>query len=246
MLSFDYTENIQVYLSFITKAVLSKVGASYLFGQLLPKIQKYIEKFIFDKKVNLEDKQTVSKLNYIPIREKILEIFTQKINQLWQTQQRPATVRYFQLSQFPLFHTSEPLYAAKKTIFNALPYPKRSGGLEKEFMLYLDNQKEITSFTKILPQFPFRITYYQEGFHRHYIPDFVAKTNSKNSFYLIETKGMEEKELKLKMKSAVDWCKTVSNLAKKKWKYMRVLREDFERYKTQDFKTLATATIQEL
>jgi len=236
ILSFDYTDNAQIYLSFMTKSILSKIGASALFSDLVPKVKSYIEKHLFDREINLENAEVVKKINYMPIREKILDIFVEEINKLWKTQNIPPSIKYYKISETPLFHTSEPVCNAKKTVFNALPYSKRSQ-LEKEFMMYLDSQKEVVSFTKILVSFPFRIPYYYKEFLRYYRPDFIVKTE--HNFYLIETKGLEEAELSLKMKHAKEWCKKVTELAGMQWEYLKVSREDFESYKTQSFGTLA-------
>ena len=237
ILSFDYTDNVQVYLAFITKAILSKVGASYLFNDLLPKVKLYIENYLFDRKIDLENRYAVRKLNFMPIREKILEIFVQAINKLWQTKEIPQSVKYYRVSDTSLFHTSEPIYPAKKSVFNALPYSKRSE-YEKEFMMWLDFQDEVKSFTKILTQFPFRIPYYYEGFLRYYRPDFVV--HAKENFYLIETKGLEEPELPKKINQALEWCEKVSELTNKKWGYLKIPKDVFERYRNKSFETLIT------
>jgi len=233
VLIFDYTEIAQLYLSFITKAILSKISApKSLFDELYQKVKDYIENYLFEKKINLEDTETVKKLNEIFVREKILEVFVNALNKLWQFEETPAKVKYFKISQIPLFHTSEPIYEVKKTVFNALPYSKRSE-FEKEFMIYLDRQGEVEKFTKIFSRIPLRIPYYEESYLRHYVPDFVAFAN--NNFYLIEIKGMEEAELEMKMRHAKEWCKRISELTKNKWFYFKISKSDFEKYKNQKF-----------
>ncbi|MDI6761133.1 MAG: DEAD/DEAH box helicase family protein, partial [Candidatus Brocadiaceae bacterium] len=57
-LSFEYTDNAQLYLSYLTKAILSKIGASAVFSELLPKVKDYVENFLFDQEINLEDNLT--------------------------------------------------------------------------------------------------------------------------------------------------------------------------------------------
>jgi len=237
-LSFDYVDSGDLYLSFITKAVLASVGASALFAELLPKVKDYIEKYLFDQAIDLEDKETVKRLNWIPVREKILEVFTEEINNLWKVEEIPYRISYFyKASGTPLLHTSEPLYKARKTVFNALPYPKRSE-FEKEFMMYLDDQDEVISFTKILSRFPLRIPYYYDGYIRYYVPDFIVRT--KGSFYLIETKGMEEVELPMKMKAAHAWCEAVSQVTGSEWSYVKVSREDLYKYGNIRFRDLVS------
>lgn len=236
VLSFDYTEIAQLYLSFITKAILSKISApKSLFDELYPKVKDYIENYLFGEKIDLEDTETVRKLNQIFVREKILEVFTNVLNKLWQFEETPAKIKYFKISQLPLFHTSEPIYEAKKAVFNALSYSKRSE-FEKEFMMYLDSQEEVEKFTKIFNKIPLRIPYYDEYYLRHYVPDFVVF--ARGNFYLIETKGMEESELETKMKYAKEWCKKVSELTKKRWFYFKISKRDFEKYRNLKFSTL--------
>jgi type III restriction enzyme len=236
LLAFDYQEIASLYLSYITKAILTKVSApSSLFSDLVPKVKEYIENYLFGEKIDLDDTDTVKKLNQIPIREKIFEIFTKEINELWQFEETPARLKYFRTSEMQVFHTSEPIYEAEKCVFNALPYSRRSE-LEKEFMKYLDEQEEVEKFTKIFSRIPLRIPYYEEGFLRHYVPDFIVCAN--DEFYLIETKGLEEEELELKMRSARDWCKRVSELSGKKWRYLKISKQDFEKYKGEKFSNL--------
>jgi type III restriction enzyme len=236
-LSFDYVEIAQLYFSYITNAILSKIGASKsVFNELLPKVKDYIENYLFGEKIDLENTETVKKLNQIFVREKILEVFINTLNELWQFEETPAKVKYFKISQIPLFHTSEPIYEAKKTVFNALPYSKRSE-FEKEFMEYVDSQSEVEKFTKIFSKIPLRIPYYEEHYLRHYVPDFVV--GARDNFYLIETKGMEEAELEQKMRYAKEWCKKISELTKNKWFYLKISKKDFEKYKTQKFSSLA-------
>jgi len=236
VLRFDYVEIAQLYLSFLTNAILSKIGApKSLFNELCPKVKDYVESYLFGKKIDLENTEIVKKLNQIYVREKILEVFTSALNELWQFEETPAKIKYFKISQLPLFHTSEPVYEAKKTVFNALPYSKRSK-FEKEFMAYLDSQSEVEKFTKIFSRIPLRIPYYEESYLRHYVPDFVVFANG--NYYLIETKGMEEAKLENKMKVAQVWCETVSKLSKNKWFYVKVSKGDFEKYKNEKFGTV--------
>ncbi|MGB9878334.1 MAG: hypothetical protein ACPLPS_11265, partial [bacterium] len=172
LLSFDYTEVATLYLSYITKAILTKIGAPRsFFNELVAKVKDYIENYLFAERIDLNDKDTVKKLNQIYVREKILNIFSNALNELWQFEETPAKLKFFKTSQMQVFHTSEPIYPAIKSVFNALPYSKRSE-FEKEFMEYLDKQEEVEKFTKIFSRIPLRIPYYEEGFLRHYVPDF--------------------------------------------------------------------------
>lgn len=240
ILAFDYTDNFSLYLSYICKAITSKTGASSTFPELVPKVKTYIENYLFDQKVDGENLEVTKKLNYIPIREKLVEIFSREINALSKKEERVSIPRYFKVSETPSLYTSEPVTKVRKAVFESLPYSKRSA-LEKEFMGYLDEKDEVQAFTKILPRHPLHIPYYnQEGYLRYYQPDFVVK--EKEAMYLVETKGMEGTEVPIKDREALRWCENVEKLSGKSWKYLKVRPQDLETYRSQKFRTLAKGT----
>jgi len=240
ILAFDYTENFSLYLSYICKAITSKTGASSIFAELVPKVKAYIENYLFDQKVDGENIDIVQKLNYIPIREKLVEIFSREINSLSKKEEKVSIPRYFKVSETQPFHTSEPVTTVRKSVFKTLPYPKRSA-FEKEFVNYLDEKDEVQAFTKVLTRHPLHIPYYnQEGYLRHYRPDFVVK--EERGLYLVETKGMEGVEVPIKDREALRWCGNVRKLTGSPWKYLKVRPPDLETYKAQDFGTLASGT----
>lgn len=231
-LSFDYTDKYDVYLSYITKAVLSRVGTFSQFPELLPKVKAYVEKFLFDIEVNIKEPEVVKKLNHMQVRAKIKDIFVEALNALSKSEEEYRVTKYYKLCKTEPLHTSEPVYKAEKTVFDRLPYPKNSI-YEKAFMVYLDNQKEVLAYTKVLPRFPLRIPYYdEEGFLRYYLPDFIVKTG--DGFYLIETKGMgfdEMRSSKFKDKAAKSWCKKLSEIEKTNWEFVKILEDDFNKFK---------------
>ena len=241
-LSFDYTDRYDVYLAAITKAILTKCAASAHFAEVLPKVRRYIEEHLFDRKIDMEDPDTVRKLNALPVREKIRDLFVDAILRLQVMKEPYQLVERFQVSKSEPFHTSEPVYAAKKTVFESLPYPKKSG-YEKHFMRYLDEEKEVLAYTKVLPRMPLKIPYHDaDGYLRHYIPDFIVK--AKNGYYLIETKGEgwdEQTTAQAKAAAAQEWCAKVTELTGEKWTFVKILEGDFERFQSLPFSKLVQA-----
>lgn len=246
LLAFDYTESFSLYLSYICKAITSKSGGSGIFVDLVPKVKTYIENHLFDQRVDGGEPEVTKKLNHIPIREKLVEIFSREINTLSRKEEKVRLQRYFKVSETQPLHTSEPVTKVGKSVFEALPYPKdpKGGLLEKEFMAYLDEKEEVVAFSKVLPRHPLHIPYYdQEGYLHYYLPDFVVKT--REMMYLVETKGrMEGAEVPIKDKEAVRWCQNAEGLTLKPWRYLKVRAQDLETYGSYDFQSLATATIQ--
>jgi len=242
ILAFDYTENFSLYLSYICKAITSKTGASSIFVELVPKVRAYIQSYLFDQRVDGGDPEVTKKLNYIPIREKLVEVFSRAINALSRKEERVSLQRYFKVSETQPLHTSEPVTKVAKSVFEVLPYPKRSA-FEKEFMGYLDEKDKVQAFTKVLPRHPLHIPYYnKEGYLRYYLPDFIVK--EERAMYLVETKGMEGTEVPIKDKEALRWCENVERLTEESWRYMKVRPQDLETYRAQNLQTLVTATIQ--
>jgi type III restriction enzyme len=236
-LAFDFTDNYDEYLSFITKAILSRVTTATLFDKLVPKVKEYIEKYLFNRKIDVTDIKTVRKLNQLFVREKIRDVFVKSLSELSVKEDKPKIVKLMKTSEIQAFHVSRKVYNAQKTVFNSLPY---ESSFEKDFMEYLDRQKDVLSYTKNFPRLQLTIPYYdQEHYLRYYTPDFVVVT--KKGIFIIETKGagFEEMETtKLKAQSADRWCENVSRLTRKKWKYVKVIDSDFEKYKTMDFHKL--------
>ena len=235
-LSFDYTDKYNVYLAYMTKAILSKMGSTSQFSELLPKVKAYIEKCLFDAEVDIKNPETVKKLNHIPVREKIKEVFVDELNKISRITSQLTVKKYYKLSSTEPLHTSEPVYSAEKTVFNCLPYSKNSV-YEKMFMAYLDNQDEVLAYTKVLSRFPIRILYYdKEGYPHYYRPDFIVKT--KDRFYMIETKGIgfdDMTTVQLKDESAENWCKSISQLMGIKWQYVKIREDKFEQFKLLKF-----------
>jgi len=249
-LSFDYTDRYEVYLANITKAILSRCGASAQFAEIVPKVRQYIEARLFDVPVDMTNPDTVCKLNHLLVREKIRDVFADAILRLQVVEEPYELVEGWSVGQWnecQAFHTSEPVYPARKTVFaggerEGLPYP-RTSDYEKQFMRYLDEQDEVVAYTRVLPRMPLRIPYHDaQGYLRHYTPDFVVKTAQ--GYFLLEPKGEgwdKQEDTPAKVQAAIRWCRTVSELAGERWAFVKILQVDFERFRHLAFHQLLTA-----
>jgi type III restriction enzyme len=249
-LSFDYTDRYEVYLANITKAILSRCAASAQFHEVVPKVRRYIEERLFDSPVDMADPATVRKLNHLPVREKIRDVFVDAILRLQVVEEPYQLVERWTVSQWndgKAFHTSEPVYPARKTVFaggerEGLPYP-RGSEYEKRFMRYLDEQDEVLAFTRVLPRMPLRIPYHDaRGYLRHYTPDFVVKTAE--GYFLLEPKGEgwdEQADTPAKVQAGTEWCQKVSELTGERWAFAKVLQPDFEQFGGLAFHQLLSA-----
>jgi len=243
-LAFDYTDRYEVYLANITKAILAQCGASAHFAEVVPRVKRYIEQCLFDRPINLSDPNTVRKLNHLRVKAKVRDVFVNAFRRLQTVEEPYELAEEWQVSRWndgKAFHTSEPVYPAKKTVFAAgeregLPYPRNSK-YEMHFMCYLDEQEEAIAYTRVLPRMPLRIPYVDaQGYLRHYIPDFVVKTAQ--DYILVETKGEgwdKQEDVRAKVQAATDWCRRVSELTGMSWRFVEILQSDFERFRALPF-----------
>ncbi|MBQ4854656.1 DEAD/DEAH box helicase family protein [Rhodanobacter sp. B2A1Ga4] len=103
-----------------------------------------------------------------------------------------------------------------KCIYERLPYPTRSGGLERAFIEWAQADAGVEAFCKISEnRHDFvRLRYVKEdGMAALYIPDFLVRTA--DAIYLVETKGQEQvshPNVQRKLKAATTWCERINAL----------------------------------
>ncbi|MBS0570838.1 MAG: restriction endonuclease subunit R, partial [Proteobacteria bacterium] len=104
----------------------------------------------------------------------------------------------------------------RKCIYERLPYPSRSGGLERAFIEWADADSSIHAFCKISENRHdfMRLRYVKDdGISGYYIPDFVARTG--DTVYLVETKAQQQvnhPNVQRKLKAASMWCERINAL----------------------------------
>ncbi len=104
-----------------------------------------------------------------------------------------------------------------KCIYTRLPYPTRSGGLERAFIEWAQSDAGVEAFCKISEnRHDFvRLRYVKEdGMAALYIPDFLVRTA--DTIYLVETKAQQQishPNVQRKLKAATTWCERINALA---------------------------------
>lgn len=103
-----------------------------------------------------------------------------------------------------------------KCIYERLPFPTRSGGLERSFMEWAQSDAGVQAFCKISEtRHDFaRLRYVKEdGLPVFYSPDFLVRT--KEAIYLVETKAQQQTthpNVQRKLKAATAWCERINGL----------------------------------
>ena len=121
-----------------------------------------------------------------------------------------------------------------KSIYERLPFPAHSGGLEQAFMEWADRDTSVAAFCKINEnKHDFvRLRYLKtEGLPAFYYPDFLVRVvadNGEHIVYMVETKAQQQvshPNVQRKRQAALNWCNRINTLPADKreritWKYV--------------------------
>jgi len=151
-------------------------------------------------------------------------------------------VRHRRLSEVPKLMVRESAsLAVSKCIYERLPYPARSGGLERAFIEWADRDAGIESFCKLSEnRHDFvRLRYVRDdGLPAFYFPDFLVRTAG--SVYLAETKAQQQvnhPDVQRKLRAAATWCQRINALDPelrdgREWHYALIGETAFREWRT--------------
>jgi len=129
----------------------------------------------------------------------------------------PVDVRHRRLSEVPRIPVRESSSMdVDKCIYVRQGWPSRSGGLEKAFIEWAQQDSGILAFCKISEhRHDFaRLRYVREdGLPGFYIPDFLVRTA--DAVYLVETKAQQQTShpnVRRKLRAATAWCRRINGL----------------------------------
>jgi len=148
-------------------------------------------------------------------------------------EQREATIEEgaTRVSDTPPFPWSRDTVEAKRTVFNLTPVDNK---FERRFAEFLDRATDVAAFAKLTLNSRFALEYISStGALRYYYPDFVARLVD-DTCLVIETKGLEDPEVRLKDQRARRWCRDAAELSGRDWAYEKVLQKVFDAYTGDD------------
>lgn len=229
-------QTAQEVIGYYARRITQNIKLPSQFAVLAPKVTEFFEHKAFGKTVALEDKNVIlamsSKIaNFVVIKE-----FEKALREIVIEHKEPQLLSANRLlSTTPPFPTSKKILEARKTIFNYTPC---DNDFEYDFAKFLDKSEDILAFAKLPEQFGFCIQYTDTLANiRNYFPDFIAIADD-NTNWIIETKGREDIEVRLKDNAAINWCKTATELTKENWKYIKVPQKEFEQLHPDTFEEL--------
>ena len=104
----------------------------------------------------------------------------------------------------------------RKCIYPKLPIPTRSGGLERLFIEWADDDSQIEALVKIHEyrhDFLHRPYLKADGMPAQYSPDFLVRTAER--VYVVETKAqsaLTDENVQRKQRAAIAWCEQINTL----------------------------------
>ncbi|GAB4488830.1 MAG: DEAD/DEAH box helicase family protein [Anaerolineales bacterium] len=227
----DYRSVIGYFAQVIMKDLRLVSGYDVLYG----KVKEFIRDHLFTVPVDLDNLNTIRNLSELEATKTILETFKRQINALTVQDKGSAEIRdSIKLRQTRPFVVKEQGYLlAQKSVFNKIVGDSH---LELLFASFLEQCDDIISYAKNYFAVNFRIDYVNaDGNISNYYPDFIVKTTPKE-IYIVETKGLEDLDVPLKMERLKKWCEDINATQNKiRFDYVFVEEEEFEKYAPTSF-----------
>lgn len=237
ILTGDIDPDYQSVVGFFAQAIMRELRLFGCYDILFGKVKEFIKDYLFDQPVELSDLNVLTNLSEVEYIHLIKDTFKKAINELTVKDVGDTEIKnYIKISEARPFVVNDKSYLIpKKSVFNKIV---GDADFELTFCDFLENCDDVISFTKNFQNkeaTALRIEYKNsEGFIATYYPDFFVKTDDK-TVYIIETKGREEDDDKLKFERLVKWCEDVNNRQSKmvyKPLYIKQEKWDKERLKS--------------
>jgi type III restriction enzyme len=238
ILSGDIEPDYQSVVGFFAQAIMRELRLFGCYDILFGKVREFVQNNMFDSPVNLSDLNVLRNLSEVEYIRLIKDSFKKAINDLTVEDKGDTEIKnYIKISEARPFVVNDKSYLIpKKSVFNKIV---GDSDFELVFSDFLENCDDVISFAKNFQNkeaSALRIEYKNsEGFIATYYPDFFVKKDEK-TVYIIETKGREEENDKLKFKRLQKWCEDVNNRQNRVvYKALYIRQEEWEKDKLKNF-----------
>ena len=230
----DYHSVIGYFTQTIMKDLRLFSGYDVLYG----KVKAFVQDELFDRPVDLESPNTLRNLSELAATRTLLTTLKQAINALTVQDKGDAEIRdTIKLRQTRPFVAKDQGYLIpKKSVFNRIIGDSH---FELVFARFLEDCTDVISYAKNYLAVHFRLDYVNaDGDISNYYPDFLVKL-SNNRIVIVETKGLEDLDVPLKMQRLRQWCEDINRVqADVQYDFVYVDQESFEQYKPTSFRQL--------
>ena len=238
ILSGDIEPDYQSVIGFFAQAIMRELRLFGCYDILFGKVREFVQDNMFDQEVNLSDLNTLRNLSEVEYIKLIKDSFKKAINDLTVEDKGDTEIKnYIKISEARPFVVNDKSYLIpKKSVFNKIV---GDSDFELEFASFLENCDDVISFTKNFQNkeaSALRIEYKNsDGFIATYYPDFFVKKDEK-TVYIIETKGREEDDDKLKFERLQKWCEDVNDRQTKvAYRALYIKQEEWNKNKLKNF-----------
>ncbi len=233
--------NYQSVIGFFVQAIMRELRLFGCYDILFGKVKDFVQNYMFEQQINFADLNILRNLSEVEYIKLIKDSFKKGINELTVQDKGDAEIRnYIKISEArPFVVNDKSFLIPKKSVFNKIV---GDSDFELEFSAFLEECDDVISFAKNFQNKEanaLRIEYKNsEGFIATYYPDFFVKKDDKN-VYIIETKGREEEDDKLKFERLKKWCNDVNNRQSKVvYRALYVKQEEWTKNKVNNFKEI--------
>lgn len=230
--------NYQSVMGYFTQTIMKELRLVSGYDMLYGKVKEFISYYLFNEPVEIESMNTIRNLSELEASKTIIETFKKKINELTIKDKGTAEIRdYIKLKQTRPFVTKDQGFIIpKKSVFNKVI---GDSNLELLFASFLETCPDVISYAKNYRAVNFKLDYVNaSGEISNYYPDFIVKTSERN-IYIVETKGLEDLDVPLKMERLKRWCMDINTTQSKYlYDYVFVDEEGFSLYHPVSFEDL--------
>lgn len=225
-------------IGYFTQTIMKDLRLVSGYDILYPKIKAFIRDYLFNCSVDLESPNTLRNLSELVASKTVLETFKKAINSLTIEDRGDSEIRdTIKLRNTRPFMVKDQGYLIpKKSVFNRIIGDSH---LELIFARFLDDCEDIISYGKNYLAVHFKLDYVNaDGDISNYYPDFLVKVSEKN-IVIVETKGLADLDVPLKMARLQQWCEDINRLQSEvTYDYVYVDQESFEKYRPVSFTQL--------
>ena len=230
----DYRSVIGYFAQILVKDLRLVSGYDVLYG----KVKAFVQEQLFDRTVELENPNTLRNLSELAATKTLIETFKKAINALTVRDRGDAEIHdTIKLRQTRPFVVRDQGYLIpKKSVFNRFIGDSQ---LELQFANFLEDCPDVVSYAKNYFAVHFKLDYVNvDGNISNYYPDFLVKLTDAHTV-IVETKGLEDMDVPLKMQRLHQWCEDVNRAQPDvKYDFVFVDQEGFEKYKPKSFRQL--------
>ncbi len=224
------TEDYRNALGYFAQTLMKELRLVSGYDVLYAKIKDFVQHHLFGETVALDDPIIIKNLAELRATKTIIETFKRAINELTVQDKGNAELKETTKisSTKPFMVKDQEHLIPTKSVFNIITGDSH---LELEFAKFLEECPDVVSYAKNYYGVHFKLDYVNaDGDISNYYPDFIVKLTN-GSVVVVETKGLADLDVPLKMQRLSQWCEDVNNVsADVSYDFVFVDEESFRMY----------------